>query len=106
MPPVRKKAIKKRHTRGSGLEASKHQRTTPAAISEVLSSSPEESSGTKTDAQDTLPNLADVALSSGTNVDAPSATQTEEMVDITSLSLGPALGATLAGPLDIDYSEP
>jgi hypothetical protein len=48
----------------------------------------------------------EVAIGCGMNIEAPLVDCPEEIVDITSLSPGTAVGATLADSLDISYSDP
>jgi hypothetical protein len=72
------------------------------STSEAVSSSPEESYHSKSD---TETHLGEVGADSGKNIEVPSTDQTEEIVDITSLSPVDA-SATLVDPLNIDYSDP
>lgn len=98
------KVIKKRRGRGGGRSVSKRQRTAPVSTSEAVSSSPEEFDHSKSDTETCSD---EVGASSGTNIEVHSTNPPEEIVDIVSLSPGAAAaGATLADPLDIDYSEP
>lgn len=60
----------------------------------------------KTGEQDTRPNFLDATLRSGNSGSVPAATQLEETVDITSISLGLEAGDTLADRLNINYIEP
>lgn len=57
----------------------------------------------KTGEQDTRPNFLDATLRSGNSGSVPAATQLEETVDITSISLGLEAGDTLADRLNINY---
>lgn len=103
-PAAREKVIKKRRDHGSGRAGSKRQRTVPVSTFEAVSSRPEESGHSKSD-NETRP--SETGAGSGTNVGTAPDDPTEEIVDVVSLSPCAVIaGATLADPLNIDYSDP
>jgi hypothetical protein len=105
-PSVRQKTLRKCCGRGIGRNVSKRQRTSRAVTSEVVSSSHEESGDAIGEDQNAETHPAEGGTGSGTNLDAPSANQIEEIDDIASLYPGPSAGAMLADPLNISYSKP
>jgi hypothetical protein len=70
---------------------------------EPMSSNPEESDHSKSD---TEMHPTEIGVGSDANIEVPSVDQPEKIVDVTFLSPSGVVGATLADPLDIDYSEP